>query len=298
MPKIFMCYRRDDTLGVAGRVYERLIARYGQEDVFRDLDDIPGGADFIEASETALRSATAFVVLIGKDWMQTESGGFQPRIHEPGDRVRIEIELAIKHNVAIFPVLVQGAAMPREKELPQSIVSFSRRNASPLDAHTFDHHMEQVLNDLARVTGEPASRSPNRGWAEAAAGFFSSFQKRNAPAQREPSYPQPAAPPDLAQLLSGNWQLQISYPNGMMAQGGAQFGRGQFMVQGISPAGQFEIQGTWQVDPSNLLHLTGQQTAAFNVLPYAAIIQFSMITAQQLQGAANTGEQITLTRTG
>ena len=86
--------------------------------------------------------------------------------------------------------------------------------------------------------------------------------------------------PELSQLLPGNWQLQIYYPNGMIEQAGAQFAGGQFIAQGSAHAGGFEIQGTWQVDPSNQLYLAGQQTDGFKVQPYSAIVQFSMATAQ------------------
>ncbi len=88
-------------------------------------------------------------------------------IHQPGDRVRIEIELALKHDVAIFPVLVEGAAMPREKELPPSIAPFYRPNAAPLDSHSFDYHIERLLNDLERVAGGPAAEPQKGGGADA-----------------------------------------------------------------------------------------------------------------------------------
>jgi hypothetical protein len=39
-------YRRDDPMDITGRIFDRLSSRYGRENVFRDIDNIPPGLDF------------------------------------------------------------------------------------------------------------------------------------------------------------------------------------------------------------------------------------------------------------
>ena len=48
MPKIFLSYRRQDSVGVAGRIYDRLRAHFGDDAIFMDIDSIPFGVDFRE----------------------------------------------------------------------------------------------------------------------------------------------------------------------------------------------------------------------------------------------------------
>jgi hypothetical protein len=45
---IFVCYRRDDTVDAAGRLYDALVARFGRESVFLDIDSIDPGVNFGE----------------------------------------------------------------------------------------------------------------------------------------------------------------------------------------------------------------------------------------------------------
>src|SRR5258708_2821989 len=43
--RIFLCYRRDDASGHAGRLYDMLADRYGADRVFMDVDAIPLGGE-------------------------------------------------------------------------------------------------------------------------------------------------------------------------------------------------------------------------------------------------------------
>lgn len=46
MAGIFISYRRSDTGAVCGRIADSLRAVFGNDAVFRDVSDIPGGIDF------------------------------------------------------------------------------------------------------------------------------------------------------------------------------------------------------------------------------------------------------------
>ena len=73
--RIFISYRRSDAKGYAGRLADSLEKYFGNKRVFRDIEDIKGGAAFGEVIEENLKSADAVVVLIGPTWLSvTEIG--------------------------------------------------------------------------------------------------------------------------------------------------------------------------------------------------------------------------------
>ena len=92
MAKIFLSYRREDSRGVAGRIYDRLCAHFGLDSVFFDVDSVPPGVDFPEYIELVLSHCDVFLAVIGPDWAGQINTG--RRIDNPEDWVRIEIEAA------------------------------------------------------------------------------------------------------------------------------------------------------------------------------------------------------------
>jgi hypothetical protein len=56
MPGVFISYRREDCPGHAGRLFDRLRARFGTDSVFIDVAGIEAGVDFVEALEKAVGS--------------------------------------------------------------------------------------------------------------------------------------------------------------------------------------------------------------------------------------------------
>ena len=69
MTKIFLSYRRDDSADISGRIYDRLIAKFGRENVFKDLDSIPMGVNFKKHLESVVQQCTFELVVIGKQWV-------------------------------------------------------------------------------------------------------------------------------------------------------------------------------------------------------------------------------------
>ena len=125
---IFISYRRSDTEGYAGRLQDALKAYFGAHRVFRDVGGITPGEDFKKKIEKSMESTGALIVLIGPDWLVSEDGN-QPRLHESGDHLADEIRAALATKRVIVPVLVEGATMPREEDLPDDLTELSRRNA-------------------------------------------------------------------------------------------------------------------------------------------------------------------------
>jgi uncharacterized protein (TIGR02145 family) len=141
-PKIFMCYRRSDSAASAGRIYDRLEEKYGEERVFKDVDDIQPGEIFTEVIKNAIEKSTVFLVIIGRYFTQ-KSGTKKNRLFNEDDYVRLEIEYALKSEKLIIPVFVDGAQMPDKKELPESLHHI-------INIHGFTFHYDRWGEDFKR----------------------------------------------------------------------------------------------------------------------------------------------------
>jgi hypothetical protein len=120
-PKIFLCYRREDTQWPAGRIYDNLASKYGQEQVFRDIDSTRAGIKYSAWIESKVSQSSVMIVLIGNAWLSAKDPAGQRRLDSPRDWVRREIEAALRHDIPIIPVRIQEARLPSEEELPPSI---------------------------------------------------------------------------------------------------------------------------------------------------------------------------------
>jgi hypothetical protein len=148
MAEIFLSYRRQDSQSATGRLADRLDAHFGGERVFRDRDDIAAGLDFAESIRRAIASATVLLVVIGPRWLAAVGGAGRRRLDDPADFVRLEIELALQADVAIVPVLVEGAAMPAADELPPSIGALSRCQAVELSDLRWRYDVDRLIETL------------------------------------------------------------------------------------------------------------------------------------------------------
>lgn len=165
MVKILVSYRRADSGAIAGRIHDRLLARYGAEAVFVDIDSIPYGKDFREIIAGFLRDADAMVALIGPNWRGVRPDG-SVRIDETNDPVRVEIESALAGGTPIVPILIEPAIMPGEADLPASIKPLAFLNAVQLDSgRDFNVHMMRVigaLDGILAAAGKLKAAEPQR----------------------------------------------------------------------------------------------------------------------------------------
>ena len=148
-PAIFISYRRDDASGDAGRIFDRLVAQFGRERVFRDVDAIPAGEDFVEAIRHRIRQADVLLVLIGPRWLTATDDEGRWRLADDGDFVRIEILGALKRGMRVIPVLLQDATMPRAQDLPGGLAPLAQRNAFEIRNTSFDRDLAELLRILA-----------------------------------------------------------------------------------------------------------------------------------------------------
>jgi hypothetical protein len=152
--RIFMTYRREDTAYPAAWLFDRLASHFGRAQVFKDIDSIELGDDFVEVITAAVGSCDVLLALIGDRWLTVRGPDGRRRVDDPGDFVRLEIEAALARNVRVIPILVQGAQMPRADELPASLSKLARRQALELSPARFDADTQKLLRQLDRTITE------------------------------------------------------------------------------------------------------------------------------------------------
>lgn len=150
--KIFINYRRDDSRADSGRLYDRLNARYPGR-VFRDVGSLEPGVEWHEAIERVLGTSDACVVVIGKEWLSIAGPTGKRRLDDPRDTVRQEIVTALTRGMRVFPVLVGGAKVPPEEDLPEDLQPLVRRNALEITEQDWDQGFEKLADALDRTLG-------------------------------------------------------------------------------------------------------------------------------------------------
>jgi TIR domain-containing protein len=155
MPDVFISYRREDTSGYAGRLYDQISAHFGAGHVFMDVTTIEPGSDFVEVIEQRVGACDALIALIGKNWLTSKDEQNRVRLGRSGDFVSVEITAALKRNVEVVPLLVGGAKMPLQQELPESLQLLARHQAVEVsDAH-FTRDVADLIQSLERAGNTP-----------------------------------------------------------------------------------------------------------------------------------------------
>lgn len=158
--RIFISYRRDDTQGYARALHDELTERFGRDRVFRDIDTLRPGEDFVDAIEQAIGSSKVVVALIGGRWLSSTDPYGERRIDKTDDYIRVEIGAALRENLFVIPVLVQGAVMPRFDELPEDLARLARRNAFELSDSRWEYDVGRLIEVLESRMAEQAAEHP------------------------------------------------------------------------------------------------------------------------------------------
>ena len=151
MAGVFISYRREDAPGHAGRVFDRVRARFGADVVFMDVTAIDAGADFVDAIDKAVGTCDVLLAVIGPQWVGAADSAERKRLDIPTDFVRLEIAGALKRDVRVVPVLVDGARLPAAADLPEELQPLLRRNAVELRDARWDADIEQLVASLERI---------------------------------------------------------------------------------------------------------------------------------------------------
>lgn len=224
---VFINYRREDTAGHAGRLFDRLSSRLPGR-VFMDVDTIEPGVDFAEVIGQAVGKCEVLLVMIGREWLRVKDAAGSRRLNDPEDFVRLEVAAALQRNIRVIPVLVEGAAMPRPDDLPPDLARLARRNAIELSDARWAFDVDRLIQTIEGVLQETAPASP-------------------APQPAEPSRPvqSPArklawiALPALALLLLAGWTAGRLLKPGTSEQSAeaaaAQVPEGQVLAPSLGP---------------------------------------------------------------
>ena len=178
MGAVFISYRRGDSEGQARALSGDLVGRVGKDAVFMDVDSIALGRDFRQILHERLESCDIMLALIGPNWLDAKDAAGNRRLESPTDFVRQEIAAALKRNIPVTPVLVQGAQMPTQERLPEDLKDLAFRNGFELSHMRWESDVREMVKrlglDTAEVRGDssagPASKSsvtPRKGGSSA-----------------------------------------------------------------------------------------------------------------------------------
>lgn len=114
---VFISYRWGPTSSDAvGRLAEVLKDQLGRDAVCVDIDSRNDGTGLRRRILDQLKAAEVILIVIHPDWSEAV-----PRLRDAEDLVRFEIEAAQEFGLKAIPVLLNGATLPKEEDLPESL---------------------------------------------------------------------------------------------------------------------------------------------------------------------------------
>lgn len=149
---VFISYRVSDTAGETGRLVDALKNQFEEDQIFMDIDKIEPGVDFTEVISRSLDSCEVMLAIIGPNWEGRDAHG-QSRIKKNDDWVRLELSTALKRNIRVVPVLVDGANLPDVDELPEDLQGLTRRQSYEISNKRWRYDTDQLMGFLQHNIG-------------------------------------------------------------------------------------------------------------------------------------------------
>lgn len=159
MSGVFISYRRSDSAGYTGRLTDDIGEQLDGQALFRDIEAIEPGIDFVQALERAVAACSVMLVIIGPGWVGASGTDGRRRLHQPDDFVRMEVEAALAREIRVIPVLVGDAQMPEADDLPASMAGLLRRHAYAISDRRWQYDVAQLVDILTRVPGVSGRKS-------------------------------------------------------------------------------------------------------------------------------------------
>lgn len=147
---IFISYRRDDTEGEAGRLFDDLTRAFGEKSVFMDVTDIKPGLDFRKVIDDNVASCGVLLAVIGPAWANITNSSGERRLDDPNDFVRLEIASALARDIAVIPVLVHSAQMPHPDQLPDNLKDLAYRNSVEITHTRWNSDVQLLIEALGQ----------------------------------------------------------------------------------------------------------------------------------------------------
>ena len=152
MSKIFMSYRRNDSATIAARIYDRLVAQFGRNAIFKDVDAIAPGSNFLAGINEAIAQSAVALIIIGPHWLDASDDRGRRRLDNPDDIVRLEIAAALSRGIPIVPVFVGDASSPSLNDLPPSLRPLVNYSGLPVRyGPDFNRDMKAMLAAIEQL---------------------------------------------------------------------------------------------------------------------------------------------------
>jgi hypothetical protein len=115
----------------------------------------------VQGLEDQVSACDVMLVLIGPRWLTVRDEMGRPRLHDPQDFARFEVESALRLGKRVIPVLVRKTEMPRDDALPEPLKPLARRNAVGLTQERFKADVQGAVKALEGALAEAeAVRQP------------------------------------------------------------------------------------------------------------------------------------------
>jgi hypothetical protein len=159
--QIFISYRRHESHWSARSLCDRLCMHFGRQKIFMDVNLYPGD-DFPKVIEDTVAECDVLIAIIGRQWLTCKDEQNVRRLDNPEDFVRNEIAVALKREIPVIPILVDGAQMPRGPDLPEDLKSLVRKNFLPITETSFDHDCQLLAIALEKILEKAATERIER----------------------------------------------------------------------------------------------------------------------------------------
>jgi len=292
-PSVFICYRREDTAAHAGRLYDAMVARFGERHVFMDVDIAPG-VNFVERITEMVSGCLVLIVVMGPRWATLEDGNGNQRIADPDDFVRLEVETALRRDeVTPIPVLVSGARMPHRNDLPAELQPLTYRNALELsdmrwgyDVGRLNSALDVLLADTiesetasaAAKQAAPAPAATPEPATETVAPTVAPPPARPEPKPEAPPKPRPKAP---AEPEAPPRPEPVAAP--ASAAGGSLVLEGTLVAAGVAFAARMiaEAIPAGSSDVTNAVNVIARRGATWALVAAALLIWLAIRTGRE-----------------
>jgi len=157
--RVFISYRRSETRWVANSIYRELTKTYElqEKDIFKDTQRIITGDGWFQTIQSNIANADIVLVLMGPRFASLTRDGFDtPRIHEEDDVVRFEIAEALRQDKKVIPILIDGAGMPSEADLPPDLKQLPSIHASQLAEERSETDLKKILEESGILMYRPS----------------------------------------------------------------------------------------------------------------------------------------------
>jgi len=95
--KIFINYRREDSIATAGRLADRLTETFGRDNLFMDVDNIPVGINFDEYLKSQVAACDVVLSVIGPNWLNAKDEANQRRLDNHWSAADIDDDRRLFH---------------------------------------------------------------------------------------------------------------------------------------------------------------------------------------------------------